>query len=157
MAAYGVSAAGACALGGIAPAAAQEAAPVRGGTLRVAMLVKAFRDPRIFEWTEPANITACCNEYLVRWDSDFTFTPQLLESWEASDDAKTYTFNLRRGVDGRTATLHRRRRDLQPDPLGGCDGRGQLLRRAPRRADGPRHEDPAARTPSNGSTTTPCG
>jgi peptide/nickel transport system substrate-binding protein len=98
MAAFGVSAAGAYALGGIAPAAAQEATRVKGGTLRVAMLVKAFRDPRIFEWTEPANITACCNEYLVRWDSDFTFKPQLLESWEASDDALTYTFNLRKGV-----------------------------------------------------------
>lgn len=98
MAAWGVSAAGACALGGLpVPAAAQET-PVKGGTLRVAMLVKAFRDPRLFEWTEPANIAACCNEYLVRWDSDFTFQPQLLQSWEASDDAKTYTFNIRQGV-----------------------------------------------------------
>lgn len=98
MAAFGVSAAGACALGGIAPAQAQEATPAKGGVLRVAMLVKGFRDPRIFEWTEPANIAACCNEYLVRWDSDFTFQPQLLEAWEASDDAKTYTFHLRKGV-----------------------------------------------------------
>jgi peptide/nickel transport system substrate-binding protein len=98
MAAWGVSAAGACALGGLRPAAAQEAAAVKGGTLRVAMLVKAFRDPRVFEWTEMANVAACCNEYLVRWDSDFSFRPQLLESWEASDDALTYTFNLRRGV-----------------------------------------------------------
>ena len=98
MAAFGVSAAGAYALGGIRPAAAQDATPVKGGTLRVAMLVKAFRDPRIFEWTEPANIAACCNDYLVRWDNDFSFAPQLLESWEASDDAMTYTFNVRKGV-----------------------------------------------------------
>jgi len=98
MAAWGVSAAGACALGGIAPAAAQTGTPVSGGTLRVAMLVKAFRDPRIFEWTEMANVAGCCNDYLVRWDSDFSFQPALLQSWEASDDARTYTFNLRRGV-----------------------------------------------------------
>src|SRR5690606_31023564 len=91
-------AAGAYALGGITPAAAQEATPVKGGVLRVAMLVKGFRDPRIFEWTEPANVAACCNEYLVRWDNDFSFQPQLLEAWEASDDAKTYTFHLRKGV-----------------------------------------------------------
>lgn len=98
MAAWGVSAAGAYSLGGIQPVMAQEAAPVSGGTLRVAMLVKAFRDPRLFEWTEPANVAACCNEYLVRWDSDFSFQPQLLEAWEASDDARTYTFFLRKGV-----------------------------------------------------------
>lgn len=98
MAAWGVSAAGAYALAGLPAPAAAQGTPVKGGTLRVAMLVKAFRDPRLFEWTEPANIAACCNEYLVRWDSDFTFQPQLLESWEASDDAKTYTFNIRKGV-----------------------------------------------------------
>jgi peptide/nickel transport system substrate-binding protein len=34
----------------------------------------------------------------VRWDSDFTFKPHLLESWEASDDARTYTFNVRKGI-----------------------------------------------------------
>lgn len=98
MAAWGVSAAGACAMGGIRPAAAQAATPVRGGTLRVAMLVKTFRDPRLFEWTEMANVAGCCNDYLIRWDSDFSFQPALLAAWEASDDARSYTFHLRRGV-----------------------------------------------------------
>jgi len=98
MAAFGVSAAGARALGGIAPAAAQSAEPQRGGTLRVAMLVKEFRDPMLFEWSEPAIVAGATNDYLVRWDSDFTFRPSLLASWEASDDAKTYTLNLRQGV-----------------------------------------------------------
>ncbi|MFZ9950271.1 MAG: ABC transporter substrate-binding protein, partial [Gemmobacter sp.] len=98
MAAWGVSAAGAYALGGISPAAAQTGTPVRGGKLRVQMLVKAFRDPRLFEWTEPAVVTNCCCEYLVRWDSDFTYKPHLLESWEASDDARTYVFNVRKGI-----------------------------------------------------------
>src|SRR5690606_3752094 len=50
MAALGVSTAGALSLGGIAlPARAQEGTPQKGGTLRLAMNVKAFRDPRIFD------------------------------------------------------------------------------------------------------------
>lgn len=99
MAAYGVSAAGAYALGGLAaPAPAAASTPVKGGVFRFGMLVKAFRDPRRFEWTEPANVAGCVCDYLIRWDSDFSFKPVLLESWEASDDATAYTFNLRRGV-----------------------------------------------------------
>ena len=53
------------------------------------MNVKAFRDPRTFDGVEMSNIARQCNEYLVRWNRDFTFEPWLLEGWEASDDAKT--------------------------------------------------------------------
>jgi peptide/nickel transport system substrate-binding protein len=76
MAAFGVSAAGARALGGISPAAARTAQPQRGGTLRVTMLVKELRDPMLFEWSEPSIIANATNDYLVRRDSDFTFTPR---------------------------------------------------------------------------------
>lgn len=99
MAGLGVSAVGAFALGGIvrpAPALAQE--PKRGGVLKVAMSVKPFRDPRSFDGVEMSNIARHCNEYLVRWNRDFTFEPWLLEGWESSDDAKTLTLKVKQDI-----------------------------------------------------------
>ena len=72
MAALGVSAAGAFALGGILPSPARAAEAKRGGTLRVAMNVKGWRDPRTFDGVEMSNVARQCNEYLVRWNSDFS-------------------------------------------------------------------------------------
>ena len=37
-------------------------------------------------------------ETLINVESDFSFTPALATSWEASDDLTSYTFNLRKGV-----------------------------------------------------------
>ena len=98
MAGVGVTTAGALALGGIAPSAALASEPKKGGALRVSMQVKAFKDPRTFDWTEMASVVSSVNEYFVRWNNDFSFSPWLLESWEVSDDAKTYTLKARPGV-----------------------------------------------------------
>ena len=95
----GVSAATAFALGGMAfPEAAQAARGKPGGTLRIAMLVRRFSDPRTFAWTELGNVARQCNETLVRWRRDLAFEGRLLESWQVSEDARTYTLVCRPDV-----------------------------------------------------------
>jgi len=96
---FGASSAAAYGLLGMAaptPAQAQEG--TKGGVLRVAMRVLEITDPRKYDWTEKGNLARQFCEPLVRWDMDYSFKPMLLEGWEVSDDAKTYTLNVRKGV-----------------------------------------------------------
>ena len=96
---FGASAATAYGLLGMArPVMAQDGEGKKGGVLRVAMRVLEITDPRKYDWTEKGNLGRQFCEPLVRWNSDYSFTGLLLDSWEVSDDAQTYTLNLRQGV-----------------------------------------------------------
>lgn len=72
--------------------------PKKGGVLRCSMEVQEMTDPALFAWAATSNIARHICEYLVITGPDNITRPMLAESWSASDDLKTWTFNLRKGV-----------------------------------------------------------
>lgn len=73
------------------------AGPKRGGELRIAQQLLRCQDPASTEWTQ-FNVFRNVAEYLVIVDQDNVTRPWLLERWEVSDDLKTWTLFLRRGI-----------------------------------------------------------
>jgi peptide/nickel transport system substrate-binding protein len=101
----GVSAGAAYAMAGqilgeaiVPPVAAAEGDPVQGGILRVSMVVQEMADPALFDWVEKSNQARHIVEYLTYTGPDNITRPYLAESWEPSDDLKTWVFKLRPGV-----------------------------------------------------------
>ena len=70
----------------------------RGGNLRVSMTVMEFTDPAIYDWSEKGNLARQFIDPMVQISPDNIATPHLAESWEVSEDLKTWTFNLRQGI-----------------------------------------------------------
>ena len=77
---------------------AANAAAGKGGTLRASMPVQEMTDPATYDWTPKANVSRQFIEYLAITGPDNVTRPYLAEKWEASDDLKTWTFSLRKGV-----------------------------------------------------------
>ena len=95
----GLSAAAAGATAGLAwPGRASAASIKRGGVMKIATSVQKVTHPAQFSWVEPTNILRQVAEYLTYTDKNNITHPYLLENWEASDDLKTWTLNLRKGV-----------------------------------------------------------
>lgn len=84
--------------GAVPAARAQAQTPQRGGILRVAMPVRPITDPAAFAWTDQSNIARHVLEYLTVIGPDNITRPFLAEKWEASDDLKTWTLFLRKGI-----------------------------------------------------------
>ena len=70
----------------------------KGGTLRCSMRVQEMSDPSTFDWTMKSNVARHVVEYLTITGPDNITRPYLAERWEASEDLKTWTFHLRKGV-----------------------------------------------------------
>lgn len=79
-------------------ASASSASVRRGGTIRVGLRVMRADHPARFSWVAQANVLRNVLEYLTYTDRDNITHPYLLESWEPSDDLKTWTLRLRRGI-----------------------------------------------------------
>ena len=77
---------------------ASAATPKKGGTLKISMRAQEMTDPATYTWTEMSNVGRQFIEYLTVTGPDNVTRPYLAEKWSASDDLKTWTINLRKGV-----------------------------------------------------------
>ncbi|MGQ9787219.1 MAG: ABC transporter substrate-binding protein [Anaerolineae bacterium] len=82
----------------VKPAPRKAVTPVRGGTLKIASRVHKVTHPAQFSWVAPSNQLRQVAEYLTQTDENNITHPLLLEKWEASEDLKTWTLYLRKGI-----------------------------------------------------------
>ncbi|MEP6702495.1 MAG: ABC transporter substrate-binding protein, partial [Betaproteobacteria bacterium] len=94
----GVSAPIAFAMAGLPSPARAQGTPKKGGTLRIGMRVQDLKSPHTYSWIEGANAARQTLDYLTYTGVDNITRPNLVESWEASPDLKTWTLHLRKDV-----------------------------------------------------------
>ncbi len=77
------------------------AAPQHGGILKYGIASTSITvgvDPHVIQGDRTGWVLGQITESLLNYDKDMNTVPWLAESWDISDDAKTYTFHLRKGV-----------------------------------------------------------
>ena len=72
----------------------------KGGHLRMGYRVPELDSPHTFAWGG-SNYTRCTAEHLTRTGADNVTRPWLCESWEATEDLKTWHLHMRKGVKWR--------------------------------------------------------
>jgi peptide/nickel transport system substrate-binding protein len=70
----------------------------RGGVLRIATRVQKMKDPATFDWLQMSNVARQISEHLTFTDAANITHPHLLERWEASNDLKSWTLRLKKGI-----------------------------------------------------------
>ena len=98
----GVSAGAAYAFAGLMPGpgagVARAADKPKGGLVRIGMRVQELDTPHTMSWADKSNQVRAVCEYLTKTGYDNITRPYLLESWEASEDLKTWTLKLHQGI-----------------------------------------------------------
>ncbi|GLQ06967.1 ABC transporter substrate-binding protein [Sneathiella chinensis] len=72
--------------------------PKKGGVLKVSMEIQEMSDPATFDWIPKSNVARQICEFLTITGPDNVTRPYLAESWDVSEDLKTWTFHLRKDV-----------------------------------------------------------
>jgi peptide/nickel transport system substrate-binding protein len=80
------------------PTAAPATGPIRGGVLRAATRIERVDDPARFSLVSQSHPWRHVFDYLTTTDANGITTPYLLDKWEASDDLKTWTLTLKKGI-----------------------------------------------------------
>jgi peptide/nickel transport system substrate-binding protein len=95
----GMSAAAASQMIGLSwPKKLWAATPKRGGTLKISQQIQKIDHPARYSWLMPSNSMRMVFEYMTLTDRDNITHPYLCKSWSASDDLKTWTFDVRKGI-----------------------------------------------------------
>jgi peptide/nickel transport system substrate-binding protein len=89
------------------PTAAPQGALTRGGTLTLRSRIERADHPARFSLVSQSHPWRHVFEYLTKTDANGITHPYLLESWEASDDLKTWKLKLRQGISSAMAASSR--------------------------------------------------
>jgi peptide/nickel transport system substrate-binding protein len=73
-------------------------AKAAGGKVSISMRVQPIESPHTYSWIQDSMMSRNVIEYLTRTRADGITEPWLAEKWEASDDLKTWTLHIRKGV-----------------------------------------------------------